>query len=116
MNYRQVFEKVKTHLLMQKAKSFVGRPETCAYRGDNGLMCAIGCLIKDEFFDPSSNKFDLFNSRVVSMLECSLNETLTYEDLGFLSILQEIHDNEEPKDWPVALDNLERQLISKGLM
>lgn len=55
MNRQETFDKIVTHLLMQ------GKPATktqesgsvsCVYRGDEGTMCAIGCLIPDEKYSP----------------------------------------------------------------
>jgi hypothetical protein len=54
---QEVFTISATHLLRQNAKSMAilkgdGSP-SCAYRGDDGMMCAVGCLIPDELYDPS---------------------------------------------------------------
>ena len=50
MTQQQIFDKVATHLLTQGAKSMMG--DTCRYRGSNGAKCAVGCLIKDDHYDP----------------------------------------------------------------
>lgn len=46
---QQIFTKVKAHLLQQGKQSMrQTKPvQICAYRGDEGLKCAIGCLIPD---------------------------------------------------------------------
>lgn len=52
---QQVFTQVATHLLTQKERSFViddRGEELCAYRGDNGLKCAAGCLISNDEYNP----------------------------------------------------------------
>lgn len=49
---QEVFEFVATHLLKQGQKSFDGGTY-CMYRGDNGLKCAIGCLMTDQEYQPT---------------------------------------------------------------
>ena len=46
MTEQEAFTKVRDHLLRQKEKCIVNG--LCAYRGENGLKCAIGALISDE--------------------------------------------------------------------
>lgn len=50
-------ETVKTisaHLAKQRKGSRVdGKDSTCAYRGNDNTMCAIGCLIPDELYNES---------------------------------------------------------------
>lgn len=50
---REVSTKIRDHLIKQRAVS-VQEDEhgTCAYRGANGLMCAVGCLIPDDKYNP----------------------------------------------------------------
>lgn len=46
-------EKIRDHLTQQKARAMGGSQGTsCRYRGDNGTMCAVGCLIPDELYHP----------------------------------------------------------------
>jgi hypothetical protein len=42
-----------THLLKQGVKSEMEDGATCAYRGENQLMCAVGALIKGECYNPA---------------------------------------------------------------
>lgn len=56
MNHQEVFTKVATHLLKQGRRALFAEKNgfrSCAYRGDNGTKCAVGCLIKDEFIHQS---------------------------------------------------------------
>ena len=48
----QISEKIRDHLINQNAQSR-GGTGNCRYRGENSNMCAIGCLIADEFYDAS---------------------------------------------------------------
>src|SRR5258706_1958080 len=59
MTNQELFDKVKNHLLSQNAQSIAYRtPQTyhvvkyCVYKNENGLKCAIGCLIPDEKYSP----------------------------------------------------------------
>jgi len=50
-----IYDAVARHLLAQGAVSVATLPHGgigCAYRGDNGLKCAIGALIPDELYYP----------------------------------------------------------------
>lgn len=49
---QQVFDYVATHLLTQDGRSYA-ESGSCAYRGEGGRSCAVGCLIKEEHY--SSN-------------------------------------------------------------
>lgn len=50
--HQKAFDHVAAHIAQQGERSttfFKGdSAPTCAYRGENGLMCAAGCLISDE--------------------------------------------------------------------
>lgn len=47
----KAFRVMKTHLLKQGAKS-VNEHRECAYRGEGGMKCAVGALIKDSEYKP----------------------------------------------------------------
>lgn len=57
MNQQEIFDKVATHLIAQGKQSLAPDPhhegEVCAYRGADGTMCAAGCLIPDDEYDPA---------------------------------------------------------------
>lgn len=42
----ETLEKIARHLAVQNARAFDGTD--CQYRTDDGLMCAVGCLISDK--------------------------------------------------------------------
>lgn len=104
-----LFDKISTHLLTQKEKSFnhvdgsdIGG---CFYRlskGDRVLMCAVGCLITDENY----NKFLEFKSArtddVVKAVSKSVGFDVSRHGV-FLKNLQNLHDDFDPDDWEVHL-------------
>ena len=106
MDQQAVFNRVYLHLTAQGAKSRTGIPgvsDGCAYRGDGGLQCAVGCLIKDEHFDPWWNLEAVCNPFVNRALEQSLGCVLTDDDHLFLGSLQSVHDNYPVGAWPARL-------------
>jgi hypothetical protein len=58
MTDQEIFDTVAKHLIAQGKQSLLpqvaGDSEYngCAYRGENGTKCAIGCLIPDELYNP----------------------------------------------------------------
>ena len=114
MDRQAIFDKVTTHLLTQNQpakrvlKSYDNAAE-CAYRGENGTQCAVGCLIADEDYTPAMEggaptghtaACDL----VRAALERSLGCPLDGEDLQFLRRLQNVHDENGPGDWSQELE------------
>lgn len=49
---KAILDKVVTHLVTQRARAMTPQDEGCAYRGENGTMCAVGCLIPDDIYSP----------------------------------------------------------------
>lgn len=113
---RAVFTRVKAHLLQQGRRALVDPDPgaiaagACAYRGHDGTKCAIGCLIKDEFYTPLMEGPSIYQVSVQLALAQSLgcgHEELS-EHLVFLRRLQKIHDEEEPDVWATKLNQLAR--------
>lgn len=100
MNYQRIYEKVARHLLKQKAQSIANGG--CAYRGENGLKCAIGCLIPDRLYRPEFDTeqfsvWDLMQQPELSRLWKTNDESQV--DASFLTKLQSIHDDHCPGLW-----------------
>lgn len=90
MTKQEIYDKVCAHLAQQggPAKSNVG----CAYRGDGGRSCAVGCLITDAAYNKSCEGYDATHDGVHLMLRDS-GISPTKELVGMLRDLQEDHDN-----------------------
>jgi hypothetical protein len=77
----------------------------CAYRGDNGLSCAVGCLIPDDEYLSDmeclsvSELTDEFTSVKLSK---HLSKFLT-RNQDLLMDLQALHDSILPHNWPNRL-------------
>lgn len=95
MNKQEIFDKVTKHLYDQNCQA-IDAGRTCRYRGDDGTMCAVGCLIKDEYYDPSlegtmyaAEEF----SGVKPAVNASVGRELTNDEVDLLDHLQQVHDN-----------------------
>jgi hypothetical protein len=94
---QELFTKVRTHLLAQRKKS-LNNKGLCAYRGTNGLKCALGCLIADEDYHP---KFEGGNIRAETPLRNACG--VTDATLSLAGELRRLHDAIEPELWPDRL-------------
>lgn len=105
MNIQEIFDTVSVHLLTQNEKSQESDfYRSCLYRGPNGLKCAVGCLIKDEFYESSLENYIADSFCVINALE--LSGIVISEEIECLLIgLQNIHDTQEVSDWPNLLIN-----------
>lgn len=93
MNEQEIFDTVVNHLANQKRRSMAifvhGEEEinTCAYRGKNGDMCAVGCLIKDEDYDP-----EMEAKSVDNLISNGLLPAYLMQYTGLLEALRLAHD------------------------
>jgi len=92
MDNQEVYDKVKAHLLSQGRKSLNANGQ-CAYRGENGAMCAVGVLIPDSMY-----------SRSMEGAACNAVELRdVLDNLGinreFARRLQQIHDDVYLSNW-----------------
>lgn len=102
MNKQEIFTKVKNHLLTQMERST--KDHTCKYRGPNGLMCAVGCLIPDELYDPEMEGIGLF--RLMEDFPEVYGRLNGKENSVLLNSLQTIHDIHREEEWEDKLRDL----------
>lgn len=119
MTKQEIFNTVCKHLIDQGQTS-KGDDYYCAYRGDNGLKCAVGCLIKDECYSPTLEGSSVLQALVVRALVCSSvvdepdneddedDEASLTPEIMLLRKLQSVHDNIEPIYWPEHLLTIAR--------
>ena len=104
MNKQDVFNKVATHLLTQNSKSIAhGECKECMYRGENNTSCAIGCLIKDEYYRAEFEQMTADSSYIINTLIASGIEVESDGDEKFLMQLQVIHDKHIVENWKTTL-------------
>lgn len=97
---QEVFDYVANHLRKQGRPSL--RPKVnkndsasaCAYRGMNGLTCAVGCLMTDAEYQ---EEFE--GDSIHTLVSCSMivkedeKDTFWQRHLDLLSALQTVHDS-----------------------
>lgn len=106
---QEIFDKVATHLLTQKARAmgtrpapFVGEVPSCLYLAPDGTRCAIGCLIPDGH--PALRAHADAAELLMRFPDlCPLVLPTDHQDAGFLLHLQRIHDDRSVATWPQAL-------------
>lgn len=104
MRLQEIFNRVSRHLLRQNAKSLGPVSGGCAYRGDAGRKCAIGCLITNAYYDHSLEAKSVQAANVRSALARSIGQkSLSQNQQGLCQQLQAIHDNYEPPSWAARL-------------
>ena len=102
-----VFRYVSNHLLRQNHKCQEGDMLDCLYKSesDDGLMCAVGCLISDINYKPSLEYKNVDNPDIMEALNNSMPKWLINKKL--LTRLQNIHDDKPVEEWEYYLDELE---------
>ncbi len=101
---KQAFETVKNHLLTQNEKATTHNGLSCRYRGDDGLKCAIGCLIPDDQYDPTLEGNALIYNEGLRALPC-----MGGLDINLMDALQTVHDCFAPHSWATDLDKVENK-------
>jgi hypothetical protein len=106
VNKQEIFTTVKNHLLSQNARS-VNDYDECVYRGVDGKMCAIGCLMPDHLYDPECeghNSLDTKVQRCLPMIKFPDGDDWGGPIILFLNGLQDIHDKYNVEEWPAELN------------
>jgi len=109
---REVFDRVKTHLLTQNARSKVDIGYKCLYRGPGGLKCAVGALISDEYFRDEFNSEPVDDIRVLEALRASGINVDDERLVELLIDLQTLHDKCSLTFWREELNNVEKEYFS----
>ena len=104
-----VFEFVKQHLLTQGQRS--ESITSCFYKKSNGLSCAIGCLIENEFYNDDLEFKNGDNPIVIDAVTKSIPNWVI--NLNMLTDLQIIHDEYEPEEWEWKLQELEAETFHR---
>lgn len=93
---QEMFDRVVAHMRAQGQQSvfrFEGSASTmCAYRGPDGLKCAIGCLIPDDVYTPRMEG-QAVGAIVARFPDVRRALRPGAVGLNFLTELQEAHDN-----------------------
>ena len=125
MNLQQIFDKTASHLLKQGIQSTLEDDDTCvfstneiklvkfagvspAYRGQDGSMCAVGCLINNDAYSWNLEGKSVDGCKGVQ--KALRNSGIEFDADGqvmrLLTMLQTIHDTKEESDWASSLGEL----------
>ena len=108
-----IFDRVAAHLLAQGRPSLSAtRLGVCAYRGENGLRCAVGCLIDDAHYSEALEGYSVELGDVLRAVKSSLGlglQPLAPRTADLLGDLQLLHDRTPPEKWREGLKELARQ-------
>lgn len=126
MELREIFDKVKAHLVQQNKKSMDSNSPgnaVCAYRGINGASCAVGCLIPDSLYTEQIEGItirSILNTTCLIEDQKKLKEVLiesvgelTHAKMDLLKDLQDLHDYCTPDAWAHRFDFIESNYFSK---
>lgn len=118
---QHLFDVACTHLLKQGKKSMGvvisndwdaeyiddDTPQ-CVYRSEDGLQCAVGCLISDEHYQKTleGNKAGYARAAVCKSFNCNEADV----PIHFLMSIQEVHDHGEVSEWGARLLELANKL------
>jgi hypothetical protein len=106
MMMQEVYDRVAKHLLQQMRPAKEINPKTgkviCKYRVDNGDSCAVGCLIKDEFYRIYVEGSGVEAFFVQEALGYS-GIAITEEMVCMLTKLQRLHDTTVVENWALGL-------------
>jgi hypothetical protein len=99
MSIQEIYEKSRTHLLTQNAKSHEPDNEhRCLYRGPNGLMCGAGPFIPDDKYVPE------MEGMVFSAVVDKYDLPYTPLETSLINRIQSIHDWDAIELWPLRLE------------
>lgn len=102
---------ISYHLLTQNEKSTSF--SDCAYRGYDeewnggydGKSCAVGCLIKDNFYYSGIEGNSIDYDEVIKAIQDSHEYwPITEVSMNILRLFQHVHDNVYVDMWPVAIE------------
>lgn len=88
---QKAYEKIRAHLIEQGKPAKEDFSGNCVYRSEDGLKCAVGCLIDDNAYDPSLEDCTPMMDNVTYALKQS-GWTFTQGQLQCLKEMQEKHD------------------------
>ena len=118
MTLQEIFNTSAKHLLTQKVRSRQPDYEG-SYRSKyraGSLRCAIGILIKDEFYSEGLEGKMVSNSRIfIALVSSRVVPQMNYDHFkdtdvyDLLISLQEVHDRSDPEEWKEKLVNIARK-------
>lgn len=108
MNNQEIFDRVYKHMLTQGRRSLLNHTNgTCAYRSNDGLKCAVGCLIDDENYHYGLERYAAHSVVVrLALAKSGVDNIHEGNTLELLMALQNVHDMADPIAWESRLKAL----------
>jgi hypothetical protein len=106
MTINDVFDKVVEHMLKQNQRA-VDKDNRCMYKTEDGLKCAVGCLINDTNYSTTLEHQSIRS--IEAALKLSGVPVESSRVLRLLEDLQEVHDHTDPNMWYFALKGVAQQ-------
>lgn len=114
MNLQETFDTVVNHLRSQNGKSRILTTdrEICLYRSPEGLKCAAGCLIPDEYYVPEMERNGWGDVVLCFDLPDHLKDS---DSVDLVSLLQFVHDHVCVSFWEFKFKEIakSRELVYK---
>ena len=92
MTLLQISEKIRDHLIKQKAQSS-NESGACKYRNSVGNMCAVGCLIPDSVYSPELESKVVDDNVIAAAVGLSLKMKLDVDAIALMKSWQNYHDS-----------------------
>lgn len=116
MNTQEAFTTAARHLLTQKERAIKSNfnnllVSMCAYRGEDGKKCAVGCLIPDELY---LKEMEGWPVRRLVIDFPSIASLFKDVDVSLLKKLQFLHDDPiETPHWSIQLRHFAKEFDLK---
>ena len=98
---QDMFNHICEHLMSQGQRSKAAKAGGCAYRGDDGMACAVGAVVPDEYYDKVMEGTGVFY--------IAKRETVpswVSRNVRLLEALQIMHDSYSPERWRLQLKQI----------
>lgn len=107
---QKAYETIRAHLIQQGKPAKQAFTGNCLYRTEDGLKCAVGCLISDDAYHAGLEDHTPVMENVMEALEKS-GWTFTMHDFQCLKDMQDKHDMwiGSLKDVIYSIDQVARQ-------
>lgn len=99
---QDIYNRVKKHLLEQNAVA-MHDSGNCAYLGDGGKKCAIGCMIPADKYEPRFEGLPFTGDEIRPVLEEVMGRPMDDDDNTLFTALMYCHDNIKVSVWDKEL-------------
>lgn len=111
---KDIYERVSTHLLTQRAVSEDDNG-SCRLRSPEGHKCAIGSLVRDDLYGPELEGVGIsyyrhaHDGKLLRVLYASNVNAYDPNIIDLLIELEQVHDDADVEEWPHLLAALGRR-------